>query len=135
MGADHSAQVCNKSPTKGDANIGQSQIEDYYFNEGVGKEKTDPARGKAIHTTGPQIGENLGTWKRIPRVGLQGEEEIKALVEIRGKRKKSRVLQELDENVVSEKRSKFEGEVVEMGQLMAKHMGSAEAAGQLRRKQ
>ena len=45
------------------------------------------------------------------------------------------MLQELDENVASEKRSKFDGAVVEMGQLMAKHMGSAEAAGQLRRKQ
>ena len=66
---------------------------------------------------------------------MQGEGEIKASVEIGGKRKKSRVLQELDENAISEKRSKLEGEVVEMGQLMAKHMGSAEAAGQLCRKQ
>nr|POE70780.1 hypothetical protein CFP56_32095 [Quercus suber] len=45
----------------------------------------------------------------------------------RGKRKKSKELQELDGNVLSEKQSKFEGKVVEMGQLMAKHMGSTEA--------
>lgn len=77
----------------------------------------------------------MGKWKRIPQVGVQGEGEIKALVEIGGKRKKSRVLQELDENAISKKGSKFEGEVVEMGQLMAKHMRLAEAAGQLRRKQ
>jgi len=132
---DHSAQVCNKNPTKGATDLGHSQIKEYYSDGGVGKEKTYPARATEIHTTRPQIEENLGTWKRIPRVGLQGEGEIKALVEIGGKRKKSRVLQELDENAISEKRSKFEGEVVEMGQLMAKHMGSAEAAGQLRWKQ
>lgn len=88
MGADHSAQVCKKNSTKGAIDLGHYQRKENYFDGGVGKENIYPERATELHTTGPQIGENLGTWKRIPQVGVQGEGEIKALVEIGGKRKK-----------------------------------------------
>nr|POE72629.1 hypothetical protein CFP56_10745 [Quercus suber] len=130
MGTDYSAQVSNKNPTKEAIVLGHYQSKENSSVGGVGKENISPGRASEIHTTGTQNNENLGTWKRIPRGGVQGEGEIKDPAEIGAKRKKSRLLQELDKNVVSEKRSKFEGKVVEMGQLMAKHMGSAEAAGQ-----
>ena len=69
------------------------------------------------------------------KLGCKVREKSKHWLRLEVKGKNLRVLQELDENAISKKGSKFEGEVVEMGQLMAKHMRLAEAAGQLRRKQ
>lgn len=54
--------------------------------------------------------------------GGQNEGETKVENEIGAKRKNARVLQDVDKNAMSKKRSKFEGEAVKMGQLLAKHM-------------
>lgn len=47
-------------------------LDDNHSDGEVGKENTYPRRESEPHYSGPKIGENLGSWKRIPRVGGGG---------------------------------------------------------------
>lgn len=80
-------------------------------------------------------GGNRGTWKRIRRDGDEIGSYSTTGPETGSKRKRMTLSKEVQEKIETGKRSKKEEEVVFMGHLMARHLGSAEAALQPRRDQ
>lgn len=71
-------------------------------------------------------GGNQGTCKRIRRDGEAAASYTIAMLEIGSKRKGMTLLKEIQKEMEIGKRSKKEEEVALMGQLMARHLGSAE---------
>ena len=72
-------------------------------------------------------GVNQGIWKRIQQDGDEATSYTAAVPETGLKRKGTMLLKEVQDKTESGKWSKKEEEVVVVGQLMAKHLGSAEA--------
>ena len=76
-----------------------------------------------------------GTWKRLRRDGELAASVTSAMLGIGSKRKGTTPLKEVQKELENGKRCKKEDEVALMGQLMARHLGLAEAAAQPRRYQ
>ena len=105
------------------------------FSESRGKENEPPSGAKEIQDQEVKRGVNQGIWKRIQQDGDEATSYTAAVPETGLKRKGTMPLKEVQDKTESGKWSKKEEEVVVVGQLMAKHLGSAEATAQPHRYQ
>ena len=103
--------------------------------ENRGKENEPPPKAKTNQVQEKQHGVNQSTWKRFRREGKVAASSTVDGPEIGSKRKGEMPIKEALEETEPEKRSKKEAEVVLVGHLLAKHLGSAEVAVQPRRHQ
>nr|POE46145.1 hypothetical protein CFP56_54253 [Quercus suber] len=112
---------------------GVGHTSDYQLshNNSLGKENKT-GNSTVDKTNGDRGTEKLGTWKRIPREPVEGKDRANGEKAVGAKRKDAVPLKEIQQNIFNEKRSKIEAQVLAMGQLMAKHLGTAEVAKQPR---
>ena len=105
------------------------------ISENRGKENEPPSKAKTNQFQEEQKGVNQGTRKRFRGDGKDAASLTIDRPEIGSKWKGTMPIKEAFKKAKSGKRSKKEAEVVLVGYLLAKHLGSAEAVAQPRHHQ